>query len=127
MDPTGAWRIVEMELWDPVDLDLEGPAFIEFMPDHSGSFGFIAVAADVDWRQEESRVEFSWSGSDEGDSVNGRGWAEIASDGKLHGDASSFILETHRTSEPRDTSPRRWEIALSGRYLGDSQNADPVE
>ena len=99
MDPTGAWRIVEMELWEPADPGLEGQAFIEFMPDHSGSFGSIAVAADIDWRQEESRVEFSWSGSDE-DSVNGRGWTEIASDGKLRGriffhlgDASDFRAE----------------------------------
>ncbi len=41
-DVAGRWRIVEMELWDRDDLDLVGPAFIEFDEDRTGRFAFIA-------------------------------------------------------------------------------------
>lgn len=85
---TGRWRIVEMELWDGEDLDLVAPAFIEFRPDGTGSFGFLVVSGSMDWRKEgidRSRVEFSWDGSDEGDPVSGRGWAALKDDGSLGG------------------------------------------
>jgi hypothetical protein len=40
---TGAWRIVEMDLWDSEAIDLLGPGFIQFGADRSGQFRFIAV------------------------------------------------------------------------------------
>jgi hypothetical protein len=101
-DLTGRWRIVEMDLWDQDALDLVAPAFIEFSPDHTGQFGFIAVTGWIDWRSAgsgRSGLEFSWEGTDEGDQVNGRGWADLH-DGVLHGhlyfhlgDDSSFRAE----------------------------------
>ena len=85
----GMWRIVEMELCHRDDLDLIGPAFIEFVANGSGHFAFIAVEASLDCRDapREGRpgVEFSWDGNDEGDPVTGRGWAALADDGTLQG------------------------------------------
>ena len=102
---TGSWRIVEMDLWDREDLDLVAPAFIEIQPDRTGSFGFIVVSGNMDWRSEgidRRRVEFSWDGTDEGDPVSGRGWAALQDDGSLGGriyfhlgDASSFRAERY--------------------------------
>jgi hypothetical protein len=77
----GRWRITESELWEPEDLDLVVPAFIEFEPANSGEFAFIAVQGRLDWRLGERggamAVEFSWEGQDEGDDVMGRGWAVL--------------------------------------------------
>jgi hypothetical protein len=84
----GRWRILEMDLWDREDLDLVTPAFIEFRPDGTGSFGFIAVTGWMDCRSARSGrsgIEFSWEGTDEGDEVSGRGWAALQDDGILHG------------------------------------------
>ena len=93
----GKWRIVEMELWDSPAVDLQGPAFIEFLADGFGRFRFIAVTGDIDWRQERSRVEFSWCGFDEMDPASGRGWVKLKPDGMMqgrlyfhHGDSSDF-------------------------------------
>ena len=87
-DFTGRWRILEMDLWDRDALDLVAPAFIEFSPDQTGEFGFIVVTGWIDWRRAgtgRSGVEFSWEGTDEGDQVSGRGWAELHNDRVLHG------------------------------------------
>jgi hypothetical protein len=49
----GRWRMVEMDLWDRDAIDLLGPAFIEFRPDSTGSFRFIAVEGYLDCRHDE--------------------------------------------------------------------------
>jgi hypothetical protein len=89
MSVVGRWRIVEMELWDQDAVDLVTPGFLEFQPNGTGSFGFIAVQGDVDWREapREGRpgVEFSWEGVDEGDAASGRGWVTLEPDGGLRG------------------------------------------
>ncbi|MFQ6228278.1 hypothetical protein [Nocardia sp. NPDC002869] len=68
-----------MSGWDRDDIDLVEPGFIEFGADGTGQFGFIAVRGRLDSRpaQRDGRpgVEFTWEGIDEGDRVNGRGWA----------------------------------------------------
>jgi hypothetical protein len=62
---------------------------------------FIAVEVGLDYRVVERdgqpAIEFSFEGSDEGDRINGRGWAVLQSD-VLHGrvffhrgDESSFV------------------------------------
>ena len=85
----GRWRITEMDNWDQDAVDLVQPGFIEFDDDGLGSLGFIVVTGELDWRDAErdegSRVEFSWQGSDEGDEVSGRGWAALNPDGTLEG------------------------------------------
>ena len=97
----GRWRITEMELWDRAALDLVVPAFIEFDDDGMGEFQFIVVQGVLDCRFSERgglpSVEFSWEGTDEGDSTLGRGWA-ILCDGRIEGrwyfhrgDDSAFV------------------------------------
>ena len=69
-------------------------------------YAIIAVSGSIDWRRAgtgRSGVEFSWEGTDEGDQVSGRGWAERHNDGVLRGhiyfhlgDDSSFRAERTR-------------------------------
>ena len=73
----GRWRITEMELWDREDLDLLGPALIEFDREGLGEFRFIALEGGLDYQVSERgglpAVEFSWEGQDDGDASMGRG------------------------------------------------------
>lgn len=86
---TGRWRIVEMDNWDRDAIELVGPGFIEFAKKGTGEFRFIAVRGWLDcrWskRDDQPFVEFTWEGEDEGDQVNGRGWAALTEDGGLTG------------------------------------------
>jgi len=104
MSLVGWWRIVEMELWVQEDVDLVGPAFLELGGDGIGSFAFLAVEGQIDFRnaRRDGRVgvEFSWEGWDDSDRRSGRGWAVLAEDGSrcgriyFHlGDDSSFRAE----------------------------------
>ena len=89
MSVTGAWRIMEMDLWDAEAIDLLGPGYIQFGADRTGHFRFIAVEGWMDCRsgQRDGRpcVEFSWEGNDESDPASGRGWAALEEDGSLGG------------------------------------------
>ena len=71
MSVTGAWRIVEMDLWDAEAIDLLGPGCIQFGADRTGRFRFIAVEGWMDCHsgQRDGRpcVEFTWEGNDESD------------------------------------------------------------
>ena len=89
MSMTGAWRIVEMDLWDAEAIDLLGPGYIQFGADRTGRFRFIAVEGWMDCHsgQRDGRpcVEFTWEGNDESDPASGRGWAAVEEDGSLRG------------------------------------------
>ncbi len=97
----GKWNIEEMEIWDKDFIDLVVPGYISIARDSDGHFQFGAVEANMDYRIEEyentERLEFSWEGFDEGDSVSGRGWAILDGDklkGRIYfhmGDDSSFV------------------------------------
>ena len=97
----GRWRITGMELWTAEDLDLLGPARLTLDRDGLGEKSFIAVEAGLDYRVVERdgqpAIEFSFDGADEGDRINGRGWAVLQNDalrGRVfihHGDESSFV------------------------------------
>jgi hypothetical protein len=99
----GTWRIVEMEAWDRDACDLLGPAHFTFGRDGLGTFRFIAVEGDMDYRfgarDGKPLVEFSWSGHDENDPASGRGWAVVDSDvltGRIfihRGDDSAFTAK----------------------------------
>lgn len=115
---SGRWRIVEMELWDQDAIELMGPAFIEFGPDNTGSFRFIAVDGQMDVRPSHRDglpgVEFSWDGYDEGERTTGRGWATLGSDGTLKGrifihlgDDSSFVTVPEQYFGTRSNQPSR--------------------
>lgn len=110
----GKWRIVEMELWDRADIDLLGPAFIEFDDRGSGQFRFIAVEGFIDCRfslaDARARVEFSWDGTDDSEARSGRGWAEMvgghAIEGRFYihlGDDSAFRAERRQPGPRSDT------------------------
>ncbi len=81
----GTWRIVEMEVWDREYLDLVVPAHITFESDGLGEFQFGTVQGWLDCRFAAGRVEFSWEGLSDGDTVSGRGWGAISEAGKLEG------------------------------------------
>lgn len=113
MPMIGRWRIVEMSGWDRDAIDLVEPGFIEFAGDGTGQFGFIAVRGWLDYRPAERDgrvgVEFTWDGVDEGDQVNGRGWASSVDDttieGRLFfhmGDDSSFRAEPFTRADELD-------------------------
>lgn len=89
MSVVGTWRITEMELWAPEDVDLVGAAFVELGKDGMGRFAFIAVEGWMDCRDAcrngRPGVEFSWDGSDDSDPAGGRGWAVLEQDGSLSG------------------------------------------
>ncbi len=76
-------------MWDRDAIELVGNGFVEFTADGSGTLRFIVVEGYVDGRfserDGEARIEFSWNGTDEGDQVSGRGWAELMPDGSLQG------------------------------------------
>ena len=88
MSVTGAWRIVEMDLWDAEAIDLLGPGYIQF----GGPHWPLPVHRRRGWMdchsgQRDGRpcVEFSWEGNDESDPASGRGWAALEEDGSLRG------------------------------------------
>jgi hypothetical protein len=76
--PVGRWRIVAMEQWDQDYVDMDSPGHITFKKGGTGQLHFGCVEAGLDWRFEAdaARVEFTFSGFDEGDEVTGRGWAK---------------------------------------------------
>ena len=112
----GAWRIVQMELWDADYLDLEVPAHITFETDRLGSFQFGAVKGWIDYRitgDRAPKVEFSWEGFNDADPSCGRGWAVLADDqlvGRLflhNSDDSAFVAERAPATGPRRSRSRR--------------------
>jgi hypothetical protein len=102
-DFVGNWRITEMEAWDADYFDMEVPAYITIREDLTGEFQFGLVQAQLDGKIESadtsSRLAFSWSGFDENDPVNGRGWFQTTGDQAegclfIHlGDESGFKAE----------------------------------
>lgn len=99
----GNWRITEMESWDTDYFDMEVPAHITIRKDLTGEFQFGLVQAQLDGKleskQASSRLAFSWSGFDENDPVDGRGWLKAVggqAEGRIFihlGDESGFKVE----------------------------------
>lgn len=77
----GRWRIKWMEMWDQDFVDLVEPGYFQFDKDGLGFFVFGAVEGQIDYRASDDgeRVEFSWSGNDDGSEKSGRGWFQIQS------------------------------------------------
>jgi len=67
-----------MEQWDQDYVDMDSPGHITFKQVGTGQLHFGCVEAELDWRFEADtgRLEFTFSGFDEGDEVTGRGWAK---------------------------------------------------
>jgi hypothetical protein len=89
-----------MEQWDQDYIDLVAPGHLTLKSDGAGLLLFGAVEVELDCRLESvneiERLDFSFEGSDEGDPVCGRGWAQVLGkcmNGKIYfhmGDDSSF-------------------------------------
>lgn len=96
----GNWRLTEMEQWDKEFVDLVVPGHLTIEKDGTGTLQFGAVEVWIDCRVESidgvERLDFSFEGSDEGDPVCGRGWAQVTGrrmEGRIYfhmGDDSSF-------------------------------------
>lgn len=84
----GRWRIKWMEMWDQEFVDLVEPGYFQFDEDGLGFFVFGAVEGQVDYRMSDDggRVEFSWSGNDDGRQKSGRGWFQILSSRSAKGE-----------------------------------------
>lgn len=84
---SGRWRIKWMETWDQDFVDLIEPGYFLFDEDGLGFFMFGAVEGQLDYRitDDEARVDFSWSGNDDGDEKSGRGWFELSSSNTAKG------------------------------------------
>ena len=75
----GRWRITSVKGWDTADVDLLGPAYIEFTRRNAGDFQFSAVTGGIDYRvsleKDDPVIQWSWVGDDDGSETSGRGWA----------------------------------------------------
>ena len=88
MSLKGRWRIVEMPDFETDYPDMVESAYILFEGDSSGEFAFGCCTGHI-WAAGDTKstsIDFSWSGSDEMDQVNGHGSAELRPDGSLHGE-----------------------------------------
>ena len=111
----GRWRITATDLWARRDLDELAPAHITFGPARQGELEPVAIEGDIDYRlgrrDGKPAVEFSWQGSDDGQPISGRGWAQLSDrriDGQLfihQGDDTRFTAE-REPSPPTRKRPR---------------------
>jgi hypothetical protein len=85
----GRWRIAQMDEWDNDFMDMEAPARLVFESGDMGGFNFGCVHCSINYqlgeREGKPAAEWTFEGSDEGDSVGGRGWAVLEGDGTLRG------------------------------------------
>jgi len=79
----GRWKIINSEQWGPEMLNMDGYATIEIEKDGFGFLKFCAVEVDIDYRfsnKDNDKIRFSFSGKDDHDPVNGRGWLQLQND-----------------------------------------------
>ena len=97
----GSWRIEEMDAWDSDFVDMITPGNIKIQKSGQAKMHFGCVDIWLDFRMVKDvkyeKLEFTFEGNDENDSVLGRGWAIVQDDkmkGHIYfhlGDDSSFI------------------------------------
>ncbi len=118
----GWWRIVHLDHWAGVDLDILGPALLSLTGDGDRLRMFVLLAH-VQTKPTKTGVSFTWQGAWEFDQMSGSGSVKLGKDGKLKGtfrikdgDSSTFIAErAEAPDEPiqsppsyRDKWRRRW-------------------
>ncbi|HJQ15849.1 MAG TPA: hypothetical protein VJ859_02520 [Allosphingosinicella sp.] len=87
MSLEGKWRITQMPDFEADYPDMVEPAYILFENGGSGAFAFGCCTGHI-WAASSTKatsIDFSWDGSDEMTDVSGDGFAELQSDGTLHG------------------------------------------
>ena len=97
----GRWRIVEADLWDRSYLDLCGSAMLNIGTDGTGEIAFGALTASLNIAFARDSIDFDWSGSDEGDQIDGNGHAELQADSSL-----TITFSWHNGDEPILTAKR---------------------
>jgi hypothetical protein len=102
MSIRGKWRITEMPDYEADYPNMMGVAYIRFGKS-GGEFAFGCVSGAIHGTVDGNCVEFTWSGNDEMDQVDGDGWAELRDDGTLEGqicfqggDEAEFIARRWR-------------------------------
>lgn len=88
MSLKGKWRIVAMPDFEAGYPDMMEPAYILFEDIGGGEFAFGCCTGHI-WAAsstEATSIDFSWDGNDEMTQVCGDGFAELQSDGSLHGE-----------------------------------------
>ena len=78
----GRWRIVAADIWDRAYLNLCGPATLTITA-QGGEIAFGALEAGLEVEYARDSIGFRWTGSDEGDQVEGEGTAELLEDGSV--------------------------------------------
>jgi hypothetical protein len=101
MSILGKWRIIEMPDYVDAYPDMVEPAYIRFGTS-GGAFAFGCVTGTIHEMAEGDAVDFTWSGSDEGDEASGDGWAELKEDGTLEGQIC------FQNGDEADFIARRW-------------------
>jgi len=80
----GRWGITSVKGWDTSDIDLLGPAYVEFGRRNDGEFRLSAVTGSIDYRvsleNDGPVIEWCWVGDDDGSETSGRGWARHQGD-----------------------------------------------
>lgn len=100
----GKWRIFASDDYDVRDLDMLGPAYIQFNADGTGQFQYICVNGAMDVGYSPNGADFDWQGFDEMDEVSGSGDADLAEDGTL-------TLKISRVMGDEDTfKALRWSV-----------------
>jgi len=95
----GKWRITDMEMWDEADFALLGDAYVKIARGHHGELQFVCIRGNIDWRDEDGQLAFTWEGDDEGTPVCGRATASIEGNvmtGRIYihlGDDSAFTAQ----------------------------------
>lgn len=90
-------------MWDRDFIDLVEPGHITIKSDGLGLLVFGAIQTEIDCRLEmiggRERLDFTFNGIEEGDPINGRGWAELKGSqliGRIYfhlGDDSGFVAQ----------------------------------
>lgn len=86
----GHWHITEMENWDADYFNMDGQAYVQVNNESGGEFQFGLVWGQIDidtiGSGKRPKVHFTWEGSDEMDSISGRGWFQLTSANKMKGE-----------------------------------------
>ena len=81
MNFTGRWYIAKMEIWDEDYYNMEVKAYIKIDEEGLGEFQFGLIRGFLDGKivdyRDENKFEFSWTGRDENEEVNGSGWLKF--------------------------------------------------
>ncbi len=83
----GKWKISKMEMWDSDYIDMVEPGYFLLNADGTGEFVFGTVFASIDGERDDknTKFEFSWQGTAEGDECCGRGWFKFVSSEEAKG------------------------------------------